>query len=205
MVEWLTVPTWAVYRRRNALNQTNQNQKSYLTWKPYPIGITITVFQFMTSLNIEGSAVVWWLMPRTPDPEVGGRAPLGSNRVVPLSKAHLLPKSTGNTQEAVAPSQHDWKIVYRDVKNQSTNHLNLDQLANLHCVTLRYLVPLPWHSLKVWRKTDGDTSSTWGCGGGLFYCTPGGSNILTSEETTRPSLQLLSVWNGFAWVALTSF
>ena len=51
----------------------------------------------------------------------GVRAPLGSNRVVSLSKAHLLPKSTGNTQEAVAASQHDCKIVYRDVKNQSTN------------------------------------------------------------------------------------
>ena len=31
----------------------------------------------------------------------------GQNRVLSLSKAHLLPKSTGNTQEAVAPSQHD--------------------------------------------------------------------------------------------------
>ena len=31
----------------------------------------------------------------------------GSKCVVSLSKAHLLPKSTGNTQEAVAPSQHD--------------------------------------------------------------------------------------------------
>ena len=37
----------------------------------------------------------------------GVRVPLGSNRVVSLSKAHLLPKSTSNTQEAVAPSQHD--------------------------------------------------------------------------------------------------
>ena len=37
----------------------------------------------------------------------GVRAPLGSNRVVSLSKAHLLPKSTGDTQEVVAPSQHD--------------------------------------------------------------------------------------------------
>ena len=37
----------------------------------------------------------------------GVRAPLGSNRVVSLSKAHLLPKGTGNTQEAVALSQHD--------------------------------------------------------------------------------------------------
>ena len=26
---------------------------------------------------------------------------------VSLSKRHLLPKSTGNTQEQVAPSQHD--------------------------------------------------------------------------------------------------
>ena len=39
-------------------------------------GITITVFQFMISqLNLEGSAVAWWLMPRTPDPEVGGSTP----------------------------------------------------------------------------------------------------------------------------------
>ena len=37
----------------------------------------------------------------------GVRVPLGSNRVVSLSKAHLLPKSTGNTQEVVAPSHHD--------------------------------------------------------------------------------------------------
>ena len=37
----------------------------------------------------------------------GVQAPLGSNRVVSLSKAHLLPESTGNTQEAVAPSHYD--------------------------------------------------------------------------------------------------
>ena len=48
----------------------------------------------------------------------GVRAPLRSNRVVSLSKAHLLPKSTGNTLAAMAPSQHDLKINYRDVKNQ---------------------------------------------------------------------------------------
>ena len=50
------------------------------------------------------------------------QAPLGSNPVVSLRKAHLLPKSTGNAQEAVGPSQHYRKIVYRDNKNQSTNH-----------------------------------------------------------------------------------
>ena len=37
----------------------------------------------------------------------GVRAPLGSNRVLSLSKAHLLPKSTSYTQGVVAPSQHD--------------------------------------------------------------------------------------------------
>ena len=31
-------------------------------------------------------------------------------------QAFHLPKSTGNTQEAVAPSRHDWKIVDWDVK-----------------------------------------------------------------------------------------
>ena len=74
--------------------------------------------------------MAWWLMPRTLDPEVGGRAPLGSNRVVSLSKAHLLLKSTGNTQEVVAPSQHDCKIVYLDVKNQSTN-CTYETIANV--------------------------------------------------------------------------
>ena len=29
------------------------------------------------------------------------------------------PKSTGNTQEALAPSRHDWKIVDWDVKYQN--------------------------------------------------------------------------------------
>ena len=62
--------------------------------------------------------MVWWTRPRTPDPVVGVRVPLGSDCVVTLSKTHLLPKSTGNTQEAKAPSQHDRKIVYRDVTNQ---------------------------------------------------------------------------------------
>ena len=44
---------------------------------------------------------------RTPEREVGGSSPTRVNRVVSLSKAHLLPKSTDNIQEVVAPSQHD--------------------------------------------------------------------------------------------------
>ena len=66
----------------------------YIFTKKQPFRIEVI---FSPSLVIRGSAVVWWLMPRTPDPEVGGSSPLGSNRVVSLSKAHLLPQSTGNT------------------------------------------------------------------------------------------------------------
>ena len=53
-------------------------------------------------------AVAWWLRPRTPDPEVGREFELHSDRrVVSLSKTYLLPKRTGNTQEAVALFQHN--------------------------------------------------------------------------------------------------
>ena len=40
-------------------------------------------------------------------PERSGFDPHSGRRVVSLSKIHLPPKSTGNTQEAVAPSRHD--------------------------------------------------------------------------------------------------
>ena len=54
-----------------------------------------------------GGAVAWWLTPRTQDPEVGGLEPHLGRRVVTLSKINLPTKSTGNTQEAVAPSHND--------------------------------------------------------------------------------------------------
>ena len=56
-----------------------------------------------------GSAVAWWLMPRTPDQEVGGSSPTQVKPCCVLEQGtfKLLPKSTGNTQEAVAPSQND--------------------------------------------------------------------------------------------------
>ena len=44
---------------------------------------------------------------RTPEREVGGFDPHSGRRVVSLSKIHLHPKNTGNTQEMVAPSRHD--------------------------------------------------------------------------------------------------
>ena len=54
---------------------------------------------------------------RTPEREVGVRSSLG-RRVVSLSKIYLPPKSTGNTQEAVAPSRHDRKINFWGVKQK---------------------------------------------------------------------------------------
>ena len=61
-----------------------------------------------------------------------GLEPHSGRRVVSLSKTYLPPppptkkkKSTGYTQEAVAPSQHDKNIVYRDVKHQTKPNQNL--------------------------------------------------------------------------------
>ena len=50
-----------------------------------------------------------WPSGRSPDSGARGRGfdPHSGRRVVSLSKIHFLPKSTGNTQEAVAPSRHD--------------------------------------------------------------------------------------------------
>ena len=51
----------------------------------------------------------WWPSGRASDSRARGRGldPHSGRRVVSLSKIHLPPKSTGNTQEAVASSQHD--------------------------------------------------------------------------------------------------
>ena len=49
------------------------------------------------------------MVSRASDSEARGRGfdPHSGRRVVSLGKIHLPPKSTGNTQEAVAPSRHD--------------------------------------------------------------------------------------------------
>ena len=59
-----------------------------------------------------------------------GFDPHSGRRVVSLSKIHLPPpppkkKSTCNTQKAVAPSRHDWKIVDWDVKPLQNQNQNL--------------------------------------------------------------------------------
>ena len=60
---------------------------------------------------------------QTPEREVGFD-PHSGHSLVSLSKIHLLPKSTGNTQEAVAQSRHDRKIVYSDVKQKRNKLIN---------------------------------------------------------------------------------
>ena len=49
------------------------------------------------------------LVVRASDSGGTGRGfdPHSGRRVISLGKIHLLPKSTGNTQEAMAPSGHD--------------------------------------------------------------------------------------------------
>ena len=44
---------------------------------------------------------------RTPEREVGGSILTEVAVLCPLARYIYLPKSTGNTQEAVAPSRHD--------------------------------------------------------------------------------------------------
>ena len=64
--------------------------------------------------------------------ESSGVAPHSGHYVMSFSKTNLLPKSAGNTQEAVALSQHDCKIVYRDVKDQE-NQTNQQNTQHISC------------------------------------------------------------------------
>ena len=56
----------------------------------------------------QGGALAWWLGRRIPESEreVGGSILTRVTVLCPWAR-HIFPKSTGNTQEAVAPSQHD--------------------------------------------------------------------------------------------------
>ena len=61
---------------------------------------------------------MWWPSGRAPDSGARGREfdPYSGHLVVSLSKIHLPPKKYGYTQEGVAPSRHDRKIVDWDEK-----------------------------------------------------------------------------------------
>ena len=74
-----------------------------------------------------------------------------------LSKTNLLPKSAGNTEEAVAPSQHDCKIVYRDVKNQM-NQTNQQNTKHISCQVYQWVQTIRTYFLHN-RVLDGSWNS----------------------------------------------
>ena len=75
------------------------------------------ILSFISFLGERGGSVVEW---RTLEREVGGSKPTGAV-LCPWAR-HFTPRKYWLiTQEAVAPSWHDWKIVDWDVKPQQTN------------------------------------------------------------------------------------
>ena len=74
-----------------------------------------------------------------------------------LSKTNLLPKSAGNAQEAVALSQHDCKIVYRDVKDQM-NQTNQQNTQHISCQLYKWVQTIRTYFLHN-RVLDGSWNS----------------------------------------------
>ena len=74
-----------------------------------------------------------------------------------LSKTNLFPKSAGNTQEAVAPSQHDCKIVSRDIKNQM-NQTNQQNTQHISCQVYLWVQTIQTYFLHN-RVLDGSLNS----------------------------------------------
>ena len=76
--------------------------------------------------------MAWWLMPRTPDPEVGVRAPLGLNRVVfTPQKVLVIPR-----KRWLRPNMTEKLFTGTLRINQPTNQLN----ANVHYKTFNSVV-----------------------------------------------------------------
>ena len=77
---------------------------------PYPnlflwygsVGRKIIFFNFSNSISIKESAVAWWLMPRSPDPEVGGSSP---TRVKPCC---VLEQGTFSRQKVLVNPRKRW-------------------------------------------------------------------------------------------------
>ena len=80
---------------------------------------------------------------RTPEREVGGSKPT-SAVLCPWARHFTPRKSWLITQEAVAPSRHDWKIVDWDVKPQHKQ--------NKTCVLVGAIVSIMFKKLKEWEE-----------------------------------------------------
>ena len=99
-----------------------QNQFSQLLHAKFMQTIEIVLAVCILSRDFESRHEKTW-EARSPSgrasdsgAEVGGS--ILTRRGVSLSKVHLPPKRTDNTQEAVAPSRHDLKIVNLGVKQK---------------------------------------------------------------------------------------
>ena len=92
------------------------------------------IFVYMlTNKNGErgGSVVECW----TPEREVEGSKPTAAV-LCPWAR-HFTPRKYWLlTQEALAPSRHDWKIVDWDVKPQ---HKQTNKNVGMHCVDMQFL------------------------------------------------------------------
>ena len=121
-----------------------------------------------TYILLFAGALAWWLGRRIPEREVGGSI-LTRVSVLCLWARHIyLPKVLVIPWKLVAPCQHDWKIVYRDVKNQ-VNQLYLrlrsfsvpQLLSNVSCICTPWCIyshPNPSESvLSISRNTDTTT------------------------------------------------
>ena len=97
----------------------------YRTWQ-----LPVSNEHRQVNLGERGGSVVEC---RTPEREVGGSKPTAAV-LCPWAR-HFTPRKYWLiTQEAVAPSRHDWKIVDWDVKPQhkQTNQVNLCLRAFRH-------------------------------------------------------------------------
>ena len=62
--------------------------------------------------------------------------------VFSLRKTHLLSKNTGNTKEAMMPSQHDRKIVYWEAKQKERNAVIIWLVVLCYSIIVGLVVPL---------------------------------------------------------------
>ena len=67
--------------------------------------------------------------------------PYSGRRVVSLSKIHL-PKSTGKTQEAVAPSRHDFNWDVKQKRNETKNQKTTNTVHGAPLVKVRLTLEL---------------------------------------------------------------
>ena len=111
--------------------------------------IQMNTYNFTTAFTLFTTRVLgepWVVERRTPEREVGGSKPT-SAVLCPWARHFLkLPKSTGDTQEVVALSQHDWKVVDWDVKPQhKQNHTGAEVFQNCLQNAKNNLVPITAH------------------------------------------------------------